>query len=165
MQTTNKNQTQSTPGSKRNQRSILILSSCLVIGLPACTTLPKQQVVPAQYAFDTNTDDTTLSKIVAPLKTQNPDLTGYHILYEPLEAIASRLQLIDKAEKTLDLQYYIWDNDTIGSLALYKIIQAADRGVKVRLLMDDNNAKAMEAIYLALDQHQNIDVNDPIISQ
>ena len=158
MQTTNKNQTQSTPRSKRNQRSILILSSCLVIGLPACTTLPKQQVVPAQYAFDTNTDDTTLSKIVAPLKTQNPDLTGYHILYEPLEAIASRLQLIDKAEKTLDLQYYIWDNDTIGSLALYKIIQAADRGVKVRLLMDDNNAKAMEAVYLALDQHQNIDV-------
>ncbi|MBP6113522.1 MAG: phospholipase D family protein [Acinetobacter sp.] len=158
MQTTNKNQTQSTPRSKRNQRSILILSSCLVIGLPACTTLPKQQVVPAQYAFDTNTDDTTLSKIVTPLKTQNPDLTGYHILYEPLEAIASRLQLIDKAEKTLDLQYYIWDNDTIGSLALYKIIQAADRGVKVRLLMDDNNAKAMEAVYLALDQHQNIDV-------
>ena len=158
MQTMNKNQTQSTPRSKRNQRSILILSSCLVIGLPACTTLPKQQVVPAQYAFDTNTDDTTLSKIVAPLKTQNPDLTGYHILYEPLEAIASRLQLIDKAEKTLDLQYYIWDNDTIGSLALYKIIQAADRGVKVRLLMDDNNAKAMEAVYLALDQHQNIDV-------
>ena len=158
MQTMNKNQTQSTPRSKRNQRSILILSSCLVIGLPACTTLPKQEVVPAQYAFDTNTDDTKLSKIVAPLKTQNPDLTGYHILYEPLEAIASRLQLIDKAEKTLDLQYYIWDNDTIGSLALYKIIQAADRGVKVRLLMDDNNAKAMEAIYLALDQHQNIDV-------
>lgn len=158
MQTINKNQVIFVPKSKPHYRSILILSSCLVIGLPACTTLPKQQVVPAQYAFDTNTDDTTLSKIVSPLKAQNPDLTGYHILYEPLEAIASRLQLIDKAEKTLDLQYYIWDNDTIGSLALYKIIQAADRGVKVRLLMDDNNAKAMEAIYLALDQHQNIDV-------
>src|SRR5690606_10991802 len=59
---------------------------------------------------------------------------------------------------SLDLQYYIWDNDRIGALALHAIIQAADRGVKVRLLMDDNNAKKMEGIYLALNQHQNIDV-------
>lgn len=161
MQDMNNTPNQSTPlahKQKPSNTAIFILSSCLVVALPACSTLPKQQPVASQYAYDINTDTTTLSKIVAPLKLQNPELTGYHILYEPLEAIAARLQLIDKAEKTLDLQYYIWDNDTIGSLALYKIIQAADRGVKVRLLMDDNNAKAMEGIYLALDQHQNIDV-------
>lgn len=141
-----------------SKKAVLLLSSCLILGLPACNTLPKQQSLTPQYAYDVNTDQTSLAKIIEPLKTQNPELTGYHILYEPMEAIAARLQLIDKAEKTLDLQYYIWDNDTIGSLALYKIIQAADRGVKVRLLMDDNNAKSMEAIYLALDQHQNIEV-------
>ena len=140
------------------KKAALLLSSCIVLGLPACNTLPKQQTLTPEYAYDINTDQTSLAKIVQPLKAQNPDLTGYHILYEPMEAISARLQLIDKAEKTLDLQYYIWDNDTIGSLALYKIIQAADRGVKVRLLMDDNNAKSMEAIYLALDQHQNIEV-------
>lgn len=161
MQDMNNTTNQSTPlahKQKASTKAVFILSSCLVLGLPACSTLPKQQPVTPQYAYDINTDQTTLSKIVSPLKIQNPELTGYHILYDPLEAIAARLQLIDKAEKTLDLQYYIWDNDTIGSLALYKIIQAADRGVKVRLLMDDNNAKSMEAIYLALDQHQNIDV-------
>lgn len=141
-----------------SKKAALLLSSCIVLGLPACNTLPKQQTLTPEYAYDINTDQTSLAKIVQPLKAQNPDLTGYHILYEPMEAISARLQLIDKAEKTLDLQYYIWDNDTIGSLALYKIIQAADRGVKVRLLMDDNNAKSMEAIYLALDQHQNIEV-------
>ncbi|MCP5773839.1 phospholipase D-like domain-containing protein, partial [Klebsiella pneumoniae] len=80
------------------------------------------------------------------------------VLYDPLEALAARIQLINKAERSLDLQYYIWDNDRIGALALHAIIQAADRGVKVRLLMDDNNAKKMEGIYLALNQHQNIDV-------
>lgn len=136
----------------------LVLTGCLVLGLSACSTLPKQQVVTPQYAYDIDTQNTALSKLITPLKTQNPELTGYHVLYDPLEAIAARIQLIDKAEKTLDLQYYIWDNDKIGALALYKIIQAAERGVKVRLLMDDNNAKLMESIYLALDQHSNIDV-------
>ncbi len=76
----------------------------------------------------------------------------------PLEALAARIELINKAEKSLDLQYYIWDNDKIGSLALHAMIQAADRGVKIRLLVDDNNAKKMEGIYMALDQHANIDV-------
>ena len=146
--------------SKRNfyAKSIMALSTCLVFTLSACSTLPKQQLITPEYAYDIDTSDTSLAKIITPLKNQNLELTGYHILYEPLEAIAARIHLIDKAEKTLDLQYYIWDNDKIGALALYKIIQAADRGVKVRLLIDDNNAKAMEGIYLALDQHVNIEV-------
>ncbi|SDY52660.1 phospholipase D family protein [Acinetobacter kyonggiensis] len=139
-------------------KTAVLLSCSLILGVPACSTLPKQTPQPMEYAFDTETEQTSLAKIVEPLREQNPNLTGYHILYDPLEALAARIHLIDKAEKTLDLQYYIWDNDRIGSLALYSIIKAADRGVKVRLLMDDNNAKKMEGIYLALDQHQNIDV-------
>ena len=144
--------------SHSSKRAVLLLSTSLILGVPACSTLPKQKQIIPQYVYDIDTENTTLSNIITPLKSQNPDLTGYHVLYDPLEAIAARIQLIDKAEKTLDLQYYIWDNDKIGALALYKIIQAADRGVKVRLLMDDNNSKSMEAIYLALDQHVNIDV-------
>ena len=135
-----------------------ILCLYITVGLTACSTLPPQQPMTAQYAHDIETDETYLAKIVQPLKLKNPELTGYHTLYDPLEAISARIKLIEKAEKTLDLQYYIWDNDRVGALALYKILQAADRGVKVRLLIDDNNAKAMESIYLALDQHQNIDI-------
>lgn len=143
---------------KSSKWAILALTGSLVLGIPACSTLPKQHTITPQYAYDIDTQNTALSKLITPLKEQHPDLTGYHVLYDPLEAIAARIQLIDKAEKTLDLQYYIWDNDKIGALALYKILQAAERGVKVRLLMDDNNAKSMEGIYLALDQHTNIDV-------
>jgi putative cardiolipin synthase len=136
----------------------ILLSCSLVLGLPACSTLPKQNEQPSHMAFETDTSKTSLAKIVEPLREQNIGLTGYHILYDPLEALAARIQLIHKAQRTLDLQYYIWDNDRIGALALHALIQAADRGVKVRLLMDDNNAKKMEGIYLALDQHQNIEV-------
>lgn len=140
------------------RQSVRWIGMCLLISLTACSTLPKQQPITPQYSVDTDTSQTSLAQIINPLKQKYPGLTGYHILYEPLEAIDARIQLIDKAEKTLDLQYYIWDNDKVGALALYKLIQAADRGVKVRLLIDDNNAKSMEAIYLALDQHINIDI-------
>ncbi len=134
---------------------------CLVLFmlcLQACSTLPKPGLETPRYTTDIDTQQTTLAKIVTPLVQQNPNLTGYHTLYDPLEALAARLSLINKAEKTLDLQYYIWDNDKIGALALHAIIKAADRGVKVRLLIDDNNSKKMEGIYLALSQHQNIEV-------
>lgn len=136
----------------------LFISSITLFGLPACSTLPKQTPLSPEYVYDTDTDQTSLAQIIEPLKAQHPELTGYHVLYDPFKAFAARIQLIDRAEKTLDLQYYIWDNDKIGALALYKIIQAADRGVKVRLLIDDNNAQSMEAVYLALDQHANIQV-------
>ncbi|WP_216940343.1 phospholipase D family protein [Acinetobacter sp. BY419] len=144
-------------GSKRYKAGVL-LSCCLVLAIPACSTLPKQIEQPTQMAFETDTSKTSLAQIIEPLREQNIGLTGYRVLYDPLEALAARIQLIHKAERSLDLQYYIWDNDRIGALALHAIIQAADRGVKVRLLMDDNNAKKMEGIYLALNQHQNIDV-------
>ena len=142
----------------RTHSKAVLLSCSLVLSLSACTTLPKQQIQPVEYAFNTPTEQTSLAKIVQPLREQNPNLTGYHVLYDPLEALAARIELINKAEKSLDLQYYIWDNDKIGSLALHAMIQAADRGVKIRLLVDDNNAKKMEGIYMALDQHANIEV-------
>ena len=138
----------------------LSLSLCLgtAVFISACSTLPKYTPQPVEYAFDTATDQTSLAKIVLPLRDENPQLTGYKVLYDPLEALAARLHLIERVEKTLDLQYYIWDNDKIGKLALDAIIRAADRGVKVRILIDDNNSKNMQSSYLALDQHINIDV-------
>ncbi|WP_410553729.1 phospholipase D family protein [Acinetobacter bohemicus] len=143
---------------RRRLSTGMLLSATLVLGLPACSTLPKQAEQPSQMAFETDTSQTSLAQIITPLRDKNLGLTGYHLLYDPLEALAARMQLIHKAERSLDLQYYIWDNDRIGALALHGLIQAADRGVQVRLLIDDNNAKKMEGIYLALDQHQNIDV-------
>ncbi|MQW91323.1 phospholipase D family protein [Acinetobacter wanghuae] len=148
----------SAPTSHKRAKASILLSLSLVLAVPACSTLPKQVEQQTQNAFERDTSHTSLSKIIEPLRQQNIGLTGYHVLYDPLEALAARIQLIHKAEKSLDLQYYIWDNDKIGAMALHAIIQAADRGVHVRLLIDDNNAKKMEGIYLALDQHQNIDV-------
>ncbi|ENN6006936.1 phospholipase D family protein [Acinetobacter baumannii] len=139
-------------------KASIVVCSSFAVALTGCSTLPKHSPEPIQYARDIDTSQTSLSKIITPLREKNPNLTGYHLLNDPLEALAARLRLIDKAEKTLDLQYYIWDNDKVGALALHAIIRAADRGVKVRLLIDDNNAKKMEGVLLALSQHKNIEV-------
>ena len=140
-------------------KSMLAIYCSIAITVTGCNTLPKHKIesIP-ETTLQVDTDQTTLAQIIQPLQEQHPDLTGYLVLFEPLEALATRLSLIDKAEKRLDLQYYIWDNDKVGSLALHALIRAADRGVKIRLLIDDNNAKSTEGIFLALAQHPNIEV-------
>ncbi|ENX70063.1 hypothetical protein F884_00309 [Acinetobacter sp. CIP 102143] len=140
-------------------KSMLAIYCSIAITVTGCSTLPKHTIesIP-ETALQVDTAQTTLAQIIQPLQEQHPELTGYLVLFEPLEALATRLSLIDKAEKRLDLQYYIWDNDKVGSLALHALIRAADRGVKIRLLIDDNNAKSTEGIFLALAQHPNIEV-------
>ena len=140
-------------------KSMLAIYCSIAITVTGCSTLPKHTIesIP-ETTLQVDTTQTTLAQIIQPLQEQHPDLTGYLVLFEPLEALATRLSLIDKAEKRLDLQYYIWDNDKVGSLALHALIRAADRGVKIRLLIDDNNAKSTEGIFLALAQHPNIEV-------
>ena len=140
-------------------KSMLAIYCSIAITVTGCSTLPKHTIesIP-ETTLQVDTTQTTLAQIIQPLQEQHPELTGYLVLFEPLEALSARLRLIDKAEKTLDLQYYIWDNDKVGSLALHALIRAADRGVKIRLLIDDNNAKSTEGIFLALAQHPNIEV-------
>jgi phosphatidylserine/phosphatidylglycerophosphate/cardiolipin synthase-like enzyme len=62
------------------------------------------------------------------------------------------------AEKSLDLQYYIWENDTTGKILAAKLVKAAARGVHVRILIDDNNFQGRDFGTAALDQHPNIEV-------
>jgi putative cardiolipin synthase len=136
----------------------LLLIAYISVMLHACSTLPTRQALPPSY-HQTDTQNTTLGRLFAPQAKQHTGLTGYHMLYQPIDAIAARLLLIEKAQKSIDLQYYIWQNDKIGALAWDALLRAADRGVKVRLLLDDNNStKDIDASLLAFDQHPNIEV-------
>ena len=65
----------------------VMIGSCLLLSLSACSTLPRQENIKPEYAYDIETKDTPLAQIISPLKAQNPELTGYHVLYDPLEAI------------------------------------------------------------------------------
>ncbi len=127
------------------------------ISLNACQSLPPRQVVKESH-YIVDTQNTSLGRLLTPYKDKNPDRTGYQMLIDPIGAIAARLILIQKAEKSLDLQYYIWHNDKVGALTLEALLHAADRGVRVRLLLDDNNTDELDAILQAISQHPNFEV-------
>ena len=87
-----------------------------------------------------------------------PGKTGVFLLPNGRDAFATRALLARKAEKSIDLQYYIYHQDTVGSLLTYEMIRAADRGVRVRMLIDDIYGNQGEETWVALDAHPNIDV-------
>lgn len=99
-----------------------------------------------------------LEEIVNPRSAQHPGLSGIHPLTEGLDAFAARYLLIDKAQRTLDVQYYIWQNDLSGRLLFSALLEAAERGVRVRLLLDDNNTPGLDETLSRLDGHANISV-------
>ena len=85
-------------------------------------------------------------------------LTAYLALDDAFSSIASRLHLINKAQHNIDLQYYIWENDSIGHLMLAELLKAADRGVKIRLLIDDQNGTKLDATLKQLAAHPNFEI-------
>ncbi|HGW4639612.1 TPA: phospholipase D-like domain-containing protein, partial [Acinetobacter baumannii] len=90
-------------------------------------------------------------------KTQQ-GLTAFVALDDAFMSIASRIYLIRNAKETIDLQYYIWTNDFVGNLILHELLKAADRGIKVRLLIDDQNGIKLDGILRSLLQHTNFEI-------
>ena len=85
-------------------------------------------------------------------------LTAVLGLDDPFLSIASRIYLIRNAKNSLNLQYYIWSDDVIGNLILYELLNAADRGVKIRLLIDDQNGIKLDKKLKTLVQHKNFEI-------
>jgi cardiolipin synthase C len=88
----------------------------------------------------------------------HPGLTGVYVLEAPVEALLARAWLADRAEKSIEVQYFIWSTDNIGILAAEALLRAADRGVKVRVIVDDLMIDAPDKSLLALARHPNIDI-------
>lgn len=85
-------------------------------------------------------------------------LTAYLAMSDAFQSIAARIHLIRQAKYSLDLQYYIWADDFIGNLMLHELLKAADRGVKVRVLIDDQNGTKIDPQLKALSTHPNIEI-------
>ena len=101
---------------------------------------------------------TRLGRSVAPQLLAHPQRSGLHTLPDPLEAFAARMLLAHAAERSLDVQYYIWRGDQTGTLLLQALVAAADRGVRVRLLLDDGGTAGLDRELAALAQHPGIEV-------
>jgi putative cardiolipin synthase len=89
---------------------------------------------------------------------EHPGLSGFSLLIHGREAFIARLALADLVERSLDMQYYSWDGDITGRIIVDSVMKAADRGVRVRLLVDDAFFKASDAVRAALDAHPNVEI-------
>lgn len=101
---------------------------------------------------------TPIDRIVEPLTAARPGKAGLVILPDNLDAFAIRAATARSAGRSLDLQYYIWHPDFTGNLLYSELLRAADRGVRVRLLLDDLNVHGSHEVLDALDTHPNIEV-------
>jgi len=89
---------------------------------------------------------------------QHPNQSGIYVLDKGEDALLTRAWLADHAQKTIEVQYFIWSTDNIGILASEALLRAAERGVKVRVIVDDLLVDAPDKSLLALAKHPNIDI-------
>lgn len=130
---------------------IFMLYTALLMGcnLPSNQAMQQSKTQPHLDAWQSDPD--TQANIAQ-------GLTGYLTLDNAFNSIAARLYLIHHAQHSLDVQYYIWADDKIGHMLLSALLNAADRGVKIRLLIDDQNGVALDPTLQALAQHPNFEI-------
>ncbi len=141
----------------------LIVSFCLA----GCAGLPQPAVRPAPASAIPPQADSRFTPVEHQLRSAHgADASGFRLLSQNLDALRWRLVLIDTARHSLDLQYYVWFGDKAGQLLMARVLAAADRGVRVRLLFDDLNTmlhdmthiELRDAMLAKLDSHPNIEI-------
>ena len=141
-----------------NLYSVLILAAVFVFVLQTgCTSLPENPDRPKSTAI-TDTATTKLGQFVAELSENQGSMSGFSPLGDGLDAFAARALLANIAEKSIDVQYYIWHDDDVGKLLSAELIKAAERGVRVRVLIDDIGLGAADEGLITVDTHPNIEI-------
>lgn len=112
----------------------------------------------SDLSLSVHNDNTYLSQQFKALNSDHQGLSGIKVLSKGKDAFTIRMFLINNAMQSIDAQYYIWHNDLTGLLMLSALKDAADRGVQVRLLLDDNGIDDLDEIIAELNQHELIDI-------
>ena len=133
---------------------VLVAAAAATYG---CTSLPPLGARTASVAL-ADTAGTRLGQAIAPMAAAHPGRSGIYALSDGRDAFAARVLLARGAERSLDVQYYIWRDDLTGTLMLDALRSAAARGVRIRLLLDDNNTAGLDPVLTALDRDPNVEV-------
>jgi phosphatidylserine/phosphatidylglycerophosphate/cardiolipin synthase-like enzyme len=129
--------------------------------LAACqpeSTPVRRPTADAAFCAQIQTTVAKLSEHLAPVAAQMRTSTGVYALEEGDVSMVARAWLTEAAEHTIDVQYFIFTADNVGLIAVDYLLRAADRGVRVRLLVDDFMLEADGKALLALDAHPNIEI-------
>ena len=136
---------------------ILSLSAAALVAVRLVIALPSLEGRTVSRALD-DTTSTMLGRAVSAQAALNPSKSGINPLMGGDEAFAARMLLASFASRSIDAQYYMWRQDFTGRLLTAALVEAAERGVRIRLLLDDNATSGQDRILAALDSHPNIEV-------
>ncbi|MFV1992458.1 MAG: phospholipase D family protein [Acidiferrobacterales bacterium] len=141
---------------KKKLAPIFLAISLLLVS--ACAQLPVNNNTNPSYAYR-DTGKSSLEKKASAWLKKSHDKSAMFLLDEGTGAFLARMALLIEAERSIDVQYYIWRADLTGKLFYGEMIKAADRGVRVRVLLDDISITSEnEAMLYAMDKHKNIEV-------
>jgi putative cardiolipin synthase len=133
---------------------LLALTGLLLAG---CASLPKDvQRTPSAAIQDH--ESTALGRRIAKDAAARPGQSGFSLMPYGHHAFTARIALADLAQKSIDVQYYIWEADATGRILAERLVRAAERGVRVRVLIDDANLQDRDAAVASFDVHPNIEV-------
>ena len=134
---------------------VVVVAVFVLIGfltkLPDNTRKVSSQVI-------TDGESTTLGQEFNSQLKDHPGSSGVYILRSGLDAFVARAGLARLAERSIDVQYYMFHQDTVGRLLINELLDAADRGVRVRMLIDDMYGEDADNIWLSLDAHPSFEV-------
>lgn len=145
---------------RRSLGRVVYAMTCglLVAGMAGCASVDFDYPR-VQSTVINDTAETRLAEKIIPIAAVQPaGYSGFHPLADGIDALAARLLLAERAEKSIDVQYYLIKNDLVGRVFLKALLNAADRGVRVRLLLDDILTSGYDTGMLALDAHPNFEV-------
>lgn len=130
--------------------AVLAIVLKIAFPLPPHANLPPDPALPAITS--------PMMERTEQLSQAHPELTGLYLLPDGLDAFAMRLGMVRQAQRSIDARYYIWEGDLSGRMLLAEIVAAADRGVRVRLLIDDNPTAGLDPMWAGVNAHPNIAV-------
>lgn len=130
---------------------------CVATALLGCAPLRTDFVKQPSAALPAVTDTASARYIQSELDL-HPQRSGFRLLAGATNALMSRVALADHAERSIDLQYFIFNDDATGRLIAQRLMAAADRGVRVRILLDDFELSSKYSLLDALNVHPNISV-------
>ncbi|MEO8309361.1 MAG: phospholipase D-like domain-containing protein, partial [Pseudomonadota bacterium] len=136
-------------------RAFALLTLAMFLG--ACAQLPDRPDLPTQSAIPEGSGSPLDDWFVA-RENEHTGQSGFRLLSSGAEAFVTRAKSADTAVRSIDVQTYIWHADTTGMNLVERLLAAADRGVKVRLLVDDMDARAANVGFAALAAHKHISV-------
>jgi putative cardiolipin synthase len=146
-----------TMGSIKRAALYLVIAAVFP-ALTACGDAMPTNVERTPSTAFTDHESTRIGGELAERAAQHPGDSGFAIIRYGRQALTARVALADLAERTLDVQYYIWEADATGRILAERLVRAAERGVRVRVLVDDMNMSGRDARIAALDAHPNIEI-------